>query len=144
MKTELLKENEPISIIKGFSKKRIEFSTLIFTDGEVRRKSEPDKIKVRGYYKIYDVKSVRRYDAFYKNATYLIKVVVKGNGKQFKPNDIIHISTYLSKSNDKVALEKVKVILKECYSRRKDIENKNSGSLEKPMNKIRKKRPNHN
>lgn len=141
MKTELLKENEPISIIKGFSKKRIEFSTLIFTDGEVRRKSEPDKIKVRGYYGIYDVKSVRRYDVFYKNATYLVKVVVSGNGKQFKPNDIIHISTYLSKSNDKVALEKVKVILKECYSRRKDIENKNSSSLEKSMNKTRKKRP---
>lgn len=143
MKTELLRENEPISIIKGFSKKRIEFNTLIFTDGEVRRKSEPDKIKVRGYYGIYDVKSVRRYDAFYKNATYLVKVVVSGNGKQFNPNDIIHISTYLSRSNDRIALEKVKVILKECYSRRKDKGTKNSSSLEKSMNKTRKKRP-HN
>ena len=135
MKTEPLKENKPITIIEGFSKKRIEFNTLIFTDGKIRKKDKPEIIsKLRGYYGIYNVESIIKQNTYYKDFTYLVKIIVKGNGKHFKNNDIIKTYKYIHTPEDKKAMQKIKIILDEL----------NSKSSINHSNKARKRRPNHN
>ncbi len=133
MKTEILKETTPISIINGYSKKHIEFSTLILTDGKVRKKDKPTTTDVRGYYGIYNVESIIKQNTYYKDFTYLVKIIVKGNGKHFKNDDIIKTYKYIHTPEDKKAMQKIKIILDELNSKN-SINN----------NKVRKKRPNHN
>ncbi len=134
MKTEILKETTPISIINGYSKKHIEFSTLILTDGKVRKKDKPITNRVRGYYGIYNVESIIKQNTYYRDYTYLVKVIVKGNGRTFKVDDIIKTYKYIHNQDDKKAVTKVKTVLDTLYSKNNINHN----------NKVKIKRPSHN
>lgn len=134
MKTEILKETTPISIINGYSKKHIEFSTLILTDGKVRKKDNPTTTDVRGYYGIYNVESIKKQNFYFRDYTYLVKVVVRGNGKFFKENDIIKTYKYTHNLDDKKAMQKIKATLDELNTKNNVNHN----------NKARIKRPSHN
>jgi hypothetical protein len=134
MKTEILKETTPISIINGYSKKHIEFSTLILTDGKVRKKDKPITDRVRGYYGIYNVESIIKQNTYYRDYTYLVKVIVKGNGRTFKVDDIIKTYKYIHTAEDKKAMQNIKIILDEL----------NSKSSINHNNKVKIKRPSHN